>query len=96
VLVIPIDIPPDVKVAQFLLSWTEDWGRYPTNDVDLIVYDPQSNPYTTGATLNLPEHVEVQNPEPGTWYALIHGFDLPAGTDRFRLSVLVDGKRLKN
>ena len=95
-LLIPIDIPPGVKLAQFLLSWTEDWGNYPTNDIDLIVYDPQLNPNADGATLNLPEHVEIENPVPGTWYAVIHGFDLPAGTDRFRLSVLVDGKRLKN
>jgi hypothetical protein len=95
-LLIPIEIPPGVKLVQFLLSWSADWGNYPTNDVDLIVYDPQQNPDTTGATLNLPEHVEVPNPAPGTWYAVIHGFDLPAGTDKFRLSVLIDGKRLKN
>src|SRR6185295_407210 len=82
---IPIDIPPGVKLAEFLLSWSADWGNYPTNDIDLVLFDPQLNPFTTGATLNLPEHVEVQNPAAGTWYAVINGFDLPAGTDKFRL-----------
>jgi hypothetical protein len=92
---IPLDIPAGVQFVQFELSWTANWGNYPTNDIDLILYDPQLNPNAAGATLNLPEHVEVQNPAPGTWYALIRGFDLPAGTDKFRLSVRVDGKKLK-
>jgi len=94
-LFIPIDMPAGVQFAEFRLSWNEDWSNYPTNDVDLILYDPQLNTNSSGATLNLPERVAVQNPKPGTWYAVIHGFDLPAGTDKFRLSVLLDGRRVK-
>jgi serine protease AprX len=95
-IVVPIDIPGNVKLAEFRLSWDENWGRYPTNDVDLYLIDPDNNVIADAATLRDPELATVMNPIPGAWYLLIDGFDLPAGTDRYRLTVLLDHKVVKS
>jgi subtilisin family serine protease len=56
------------------LSWKEHWGRYPTNDLDLVLIDPSGAAVTDGATLSSPERVVLDSPAPGTWTALVQGF----------------------
>ncbi|MGE0455897.1 MAG: S8 family serine peptidase [Vicinamibacteria bacterium] len=56
------------------LSWKEHWGRYPTNDLDLVLIDPSGAAVTDGATLASPERVVLASPAPGTWTALVQGF----------------------
>jgi len=45
-----------------------------------------------GATLSNPEVAVVTNPAPGQWYALVDGFEVPTGTDKFEFRVSLDGK----
>jgi len=91
----PIDIPAGVSVAQFDLRWDQDWGHYPTNDLDMYLYDPNGGINGSGATLNSPEEVVITNPIPGTWYVLVQGFAVATKTDNFVLSVVLDGKPVK-
>jgi hypothetical protein len=94
-IVFPVTIPPGASVAEFRLSFRNDWGTYPTSDIDMILFDPNLNQNTDGAHLNDPEKAIVSNPIPGTWFVLIKGFDIPAGSDKYELRVAVDGKVIK-
>jgi hypothetical protein len=85
-----VEVPAGTSQANFELRWQQDWGAYPTDDLDLIVFDPngnpiiefdaQGNPFLPGATLRSPERVVVNNPVPGTYTVLINGFTV--WTDR--------------
>src|SRR5712671_1250066 len=97
---IPVSIPAGVQKADFLLSWDDDWGHYPTSDIDMIIIDPDGivlvdeDGSQPAATLAGPERASVQNPKTGTWQIVIDGFDVPAGVDNFQLRVTLDGSVL--
>jgi len=35
-----VDVPAGTSEAVFELAWLQNWGRYPTNDLDMLVLDP--------------------------------------------------------
>ncbi len=93
--VIPVNIPAGVSQAVFSLSWKNNWSKYPTNDVDMILVNPASVANFNGATLNSPESAVVNNPMPGTWFILVNGFEVNTKSDKFDLRVTLDGQLLK-
>ena len=104
-LLLTFRIPRNVRDAEFRLDWRDDWANYPTSDVDMTVFDPAGNPILVtdangnlrnpAATLNHPERVFVRRPDNGDWFVVIRGFDIPAGSDHFKLRVILDGTVLK-
>jgi serine protease AprX len=92
---IPIRVPPGTKNAQFRLEWREDWGKYPTNDLDMILIPPSGPPNLQGATLNNPETVSIDKPRAGRWTVRIHGFELFTRLDRYELRIELDGKLVR-
>ena len=92
---------PVAKEAAFELFWLQNWGRYPTNDLDMLVFDPKGDlvldTFGTppGATLNSPERVVVANPLSGQWIVLVDGFTIQqrgrAGAPRREGHVHADG-----
>jgi hypothetical protein len=73
---IPVDIPEGTNRVTFDLTWNRDWSKFPTSDLDLIIFDPGFNVNNVdGATANAPERAVIENPEPGTWYLLINGYE---------------------
>lgn len=91
----PINIPAAVSQADFRLSWREDWGNVPTNDLDLLVINPNGLVNLSGATLNNPERTVINKPAPGAWVVVVSGFQIWADTDKFELRVSLDGKVLR-
>lgn len=89
--VIPLAIPAGTTTADFRLSWREDWGQYPTSDIDLILVRPNGTLVFDGATLNSPEHVALNNPQAGNWLVIIDGFSVPAD-DKYDLRIALNGK----
>jgi hypothetical protein len=103
-----IDVPVATQ-AVFELFWLQNWGRYPTNDLDLLVVDPSgklvldSTGVPPGASLNSPERAVIANPVPGRWTVLVDGFSIQQhgrasgrdDKDLFTLTVTADGRRLK-
>jgi hypothetical protein len=57
-----VTIPPGIPEVTFRLSWSDDWGAYPTNDLDMLLFGPGGVTNFTGTTLNSPETVTIQNP----------------------------------
>jgi hypothetical protein len=101
---ITVRMPNDVAEGVFELFWQQNWGRYPTNDVDMFVFRPDgtevvdANGFPPGATFNSPERLVVANPQPGDWTVIVNGFTIHSvggrghsGRDQFTLRVSADG-----
>lgn len=79
-----VSVPEGVEQANFELRWQQDWGRFPTDDLDLIVLDPSGNlvleftedgdPFLPGATFKAPERIVINNPMPGDYTIFVDGF----------------------
>ncbi len=69
-------IPDGTTQVTFELSWKNNWGAYPTDDIDLILLDPNFSPFFAGATFASPERVVIDNPPAGEWTALVQGFTI--------------------
>jgi serine protease AprX len=95
VVVVPLTIPAGTSVADFRLSWRENWGQYPTNDLDLFLVRPNGTVDFSGASLNSPEHVAVSSPAAGNWLIVISGFDVSGKGDKYELRVALDGRVVK-
>jgi hypothetical protein len=101
------DVPAGTTALEFKLAWLQNWGRYPTNDIDLLLIDPAGNMNVDGATIASPEQVTIANPTPGRWTAVVQGFTLhdlrgePEDEDNnlrfdaFTLRATANGKLLK-
>ncbi len=105
---VEVDVPNNSSLAVFELGWLQNWARYPSNDLDLILVNPAGQVIVSGATSNSPERVEIANPPAGRWTAAIIGFtihgnrghdDTPgdAGPEKdvYAFTAEADGKRLK-
>jgi hypothetical protein len=88
---LPFTIPPGVSQADFRLVFREEWSNYPVSDIDMILVPPDFNLLLGGASYNAPERVTVNNPMPGEWTVMIHGFELHVPADRVELRVTLDG-----
>jgi hypothetical protein len=101
-LFIPFNVPAGLSKATFELTWEHDWTHYPTNDLDLVLIDPNGNLNFDGATLNGRERAVVKNPTPGHWTLAIVGFSVfgrtpqgdgttptPPGTDEFKAEIFL-------
>jgi subtilisin family serine protease len=76
---VEVEIPDGATEAVFELEWRYNWGRFPTNDLDLILVDPSNRQHFDGVTLASPERVVISTPEAGTWLALVNGFAINGG-----------------
>lgn len=103
-----VDVPSGAASLVFEAAWLQNWSRYPTNDLDLILLAPDGSAIGGGATLNSPERVAIANPMPGRWTAILVGFTIrrqdgkpedPSAedgrTEAFTLTATADGVTLK-
>ncbi len=74
--VIPFNVPAGKQSLTVQLTWDHDWASYPTNDLDLILVDPDGNVNYDGATLNGRETAQVNNPKAGQWQILVNGYEV--------------------
>jgi hypothetical protein len=93
--VVPFQVSAGALKLDARLGWRQDWGSYPSNDIDLILIDPNGHLDVDGATLNNPEATSIKDPRAGNWLAVVHGFFVPSVEDKFELRIAVDGKVLK-
>jgi subtilisin family serine protease len=103
-----VDVPSGAASLVFEAAWLQNWSRYPTNDLDLILLAPDGSAINGGATLNSPERVEIASPMPGRWTAILVGFTIyrndgkpedpsteDGRTEAFTLTATADGVTLK-
>ena len=95
-----VRVPAGTTQILFDLSWTNNWGAYPVDDIDLILFDPSDNPNFAGATLDSPERVVINDPAPGLWTIWVTGFTVQAihGGEESKWELRArdqDGKTLK-
>jgi hypothetical protein len=92
---VEVDVPAGASQAVFELAWKQNWGRYPTNDLDLVLIDPAGMVNNSGATISSPERAEIANPMPGRWRAAIIGFTIHGQRDLYSFRAEADGRRLR-
>lgn len=82
---VPVTIPEGVTTATFDLVWFRDWSKFPTSDIDMVIFDPDFNLASLdGATGNAPERAVITAPAAGTWWVYIEGYEMYK-PDQFRL-----------
>lgn len=70
-----VNVPERAEQANFELHWEQDWGRFPTDDLDVIIVPPRDGaPIFQGATLDSPERVVIDDPVPGDYVLVVNGF----------------------
>jgi hypothetical protein len=69
-----VTVPRRTAQANFELQWQQDWGRYPTDDLDLIILTPGGDVIFDGATFNSPERVVINDPVPGVYTVIVDGY----------------------
>jgi hypothetical protein len=85
VISVPVEIPAGTSKATFDLVWNRDWLKFPTSDMDLLVFDPDQNLASLdGSTWNAPERVVITDPEAGNWTVQVEAREIYK-TDLFRL-----------
>jgi hypothetical protein len=85
-----IEIPSGTAQARFDLAWKRDWTRFPTDDLDLILVSPSGEEDFRAATYNAPERAVLEDPQPGTWTAIVDGFTVHRGRAPFVLQVTLE------
>ncbi len=78
------NVPGGTTALDFKLGWKENWGYYPTDDLDLILLSPSGAVFYDGATLNSPEMVSISEPEAGVWTVLVNGFTVHADLGKYK------------
>lgn len=85
VFVIPVEIPADTDLATFDLTFWRNWTKFPTSNIDMLLFDPEGNLVSTdGASLNAPERAILTTPVAGIWNVSIEGFEMYS-RDHFKL-----------
>lgn len=69
-----VSIPEETSEVTFELSWNNNWGAYPTDDLDLILFHPLVGPVFDAATLASPERAVLTDPIAGPWEVYVDGF----------------------
>jgi len=89
-----VTIAAGASVAEFRALWKEGYSHFPSNDIDMVLVDPDGAFNIAGATLSDPERVVINNPKPGVWQVLLFGSTVNSIEDKYELRVSVDGNVL--
>src|SRR5262245_23780064 len=89
-----VNVPAGTRQLVVEASWENGWESYPTSDLDLFLIDPLQVVHS-GVTLDAPERLVVDQPNPGRWGIILQGFAIQGRTERFHLSVTAGGVRLR-
>ena len=88
-ILVPFEIPPGTNRASFELGWLHNWTRFPTNDLDMFLCAPGHVLHRdfSGATLDSPEYLAVNNPAPGSWHVMVVAYGVFTPADSYYLNM---------
>lgn len=88
--VFTVEIPEGVTTATFDLLWNRDWTKFPTSDIDMLIFDSDFGLVSfDGATSNAPERAILETPPAGIYYILVDGYEVNK-SDNFDLYLTLD------
>ena len=79
-----IDVPPGTEKAIIELYWINDWSKYPTSDMDMVIYWDEGYNFA-GATWKAPERVILEDPT--ILYLYVEAYTLYVDTERFEVRI---------
>ncbi len=89
-----VNVPANTAELNLKLFWRDNWERYPTDDLDMSVFDPSNNLILVdndadndfdGISLDSPERLSIVSPAEGTYTVVVEGFTVWKGKERFKL-----------
>jgi hypothetical protein len=80
-----VTVPEGASQARFVLAWINGWEAYPTDDLDMYIFDPNGAFAIAGARLSDPERATLVNPVSGTWTILVNGFTVWQSKTDFKI-----------
>ncbi len=89
-----LTVAPGTASLRLVLVWDKSWEMWPTNDLDLLVLDPNGNPVLVdndgdqdldGLSLDVPERLTVTAPAAGTWTFIVIGSTVWSGKESYTL-----------
>ena len=88
----PFEVPPGANRASFELGWLHNWTRFPTNDLDMFLCAPGHVLHRdfSGATLDSPEYLAVNNPTPGSWHVMVVAYGVFTPADSYYLNMDIE------
>lgn len=89
------DVPAGTSSLDVLARWKDDWSKYPTDDLDVVLVRPDLTTIVDGATLDSPERATVASPAAGMWQVIVEAFEVPKGQADYNLTVSLDGQVVK-
>jgi hypothetical protein len=93
------NVPTGASTFNIKLAWDDNWGKYPTDDLDLAVYDPDGNFMLLdndfdgdidGLSLDSPERLSIANPMAGEWTMFVDGYTVWKGKEKYDLFTEVE------
>ncbi|MGE5401161.1 MAG: S8 family serine peptidase [Ignavibacteriales bacterium] len=96
-----MNVPSGTSALQFKLKWNSGWDKYPTNDLDMQVYDPNGNLVLKdydgdgqydGQSIFMPEILSIANPVSGQWTVKVLGFTVFQNQEMFQLYAGMNGQ----
>jgi hypothetical protein len=88
-------VPPGRAAVKFMLTWLNGWEAWPTNDLDILLTDPDGNSTLVdndgdgeldGLSWDTPERVTLDNPAAGQWTMTVFGSTVWKGKAAFVVS----------
>jgi hypothetical protein len=81
-----LDVPAGLTELGIMLSWVHDWTTFPTFDLDLVIETPDGSEIAL-TSLDSPELVWIEDPQPGRWKFLVHERGTANVEERYVLKV---------
>ncbi|KAA3615527.1 MAG: T9SS C-terminal target domain-containing protein [Calditrichaeota bacterium] len=71
-----VNVPEEKTDVDFALVWDHDWASYPTNDLDVVIWDITNGGifFASAATLDTPERMTIPSLPAGQYIVQVIGF----------------------
>ncbi len=83
------DVQTGITNLNLSLNWTDS-----SNDLDLLLFNPNGDPTGESTTLDIPEVISVDNPSTGNWTVVIQAYELATIPESYNLTINATGENI--
>jgi len=83
------DVQTGITNLNLSLNWTDS-----SNDLDLLLFNPNGDLTGESTTLDIPEVISVDNPSTGNWTVVIQAYELATIPESYNLTINATGENI--